>query len=130
MCRSYFVFVASLSFRQDTSALLAIFYPDKHYFYTSLVIAIPALFALLFVSFRERLWQRAHYLIFKLIKPLILIGLLVDVLFHVAMAERQYWQFSWLIAATVLLDCLCLFFVLRDKHIDLMLKDWGKPTIE
>ena len=127
LCRSYFVFIASLSFRQDSSGLLAIFYPDKVYFYVSLIIALPSLLVLLVVSFRERFWQAGYYWPFKVVKPLMYLTLFADGVFHIVMAKQQYWQFSWLIALTLLIDGFYLFFVTKDRHLKLMLKDWLKP---
>ncbi len=127
LCRSYFVFIASLSFRQDSSGLLAIFYPDKMYFYVSLMIALPTVLVLLVVSFRERIWQKGYCWAFKIVKPLMILTVLADFIFHVVMARQQYWQFSWLIAITLLIDGLCLFFIIKDRHLKLMLKDWLKP---
>ena len=128
LCRSYFVFIASLSFRQDSSALLAIFYPDKVYFYVSLIISLPSLLVLLVVSFRERIWLLGYVWPFRVVKTLMYLTLLADVVFHVVMAKQQYWQFSWLIALTLLIDGFYLFFIIKDRHIKLMLKDWIKPA--
>ena len=129
LCRSYFVFIASLSFRQDSSALLTIFYPDKVYFYLSLIIALPSLMVLVVVSFRERIWQTRYCWPFKLVKPLMYLTLFGDAMFHVVMAKQQYWQFSWLVALTLLIDGFYLFFVTKDRHLQLMLKDWLKPSV-
>ena len=128
LCRGYFVFIASLSFRQDSSALLTIFYPDKVYFYASLIIALPAFMVLAVVSFRERIWRRGYALAFKIVKPFLLVTLLADAVFHVAMARQQHWQFSWLIALTLLIDGFCMFFVMKDRHLKLMINDWTKPA--
>ena len=124
MCRSYLVFIAALSFRQDSSGLLALFYPDKGYLYASLLGAIPALVVLLIISFREKIRNRAYSGLFSLIKPLLLLTLLADIAFHIGMANKQYWEFSWLIALTLLADMLCLYFVGKDRHLSFMLKDW------
>ena len=128
LCRGYFVFIASLSFRQDSSALLAIFYPDQVYFYASLIIALPAFLVLVVVSFRERIWRRGYSLPFKVVKAFMFLTLLADAVFHVVMAKQQHWQFSWVIALTLLIDSFCVFFVIKDRHLKLMLKDWVKPT--
>lgn len=129
MCRSYLVFIAALSFRQDSSSLLAIFYPDKGYLYTSLFCAIPTLLVLLVMSFREKVRHKEHCWLFTLIKPLMLATLAADIAFHLAIANKQYWGFSWLIALTLLVDMLCLYFVGKDRHLSFMLKDWAKPAV-
>lgn len=128
MCRSYLVFIAALSFRQDSSSLLALFYPDKGYLYSSLLGAIPALLVLLVLSFREKIRSKGHCWLFKLIKPFMLATLVADIVFHLSIANGQYWAFSWLIALTLLVNVLCLYFVVKDRHLSFMLKDWAKPS--
>lgn len=130
MCRSYLVFIAALSFRQDTSSLLALFYPDKSYLYTSFLAAIPALLVLLIMSFREKIRHIGYSRLFTLIKPFILLTLGADIAFHLAIANKQYWAFSWLIALTLLVDMLCLYFVGKDRHLSFMLVDWRKPSVK
>jgi len=66
--------------------------------------------------------------LFPLITPLLFMGLVLDLGFHVLLAHQQRWQFSWIIAITLLLDLLCLYFVVRDKHLALMVKDWAKNS--
>jgi len=129
MCRSFLVFIAALSFRQDSSSLLALFYPDKGYLYISLLCAIPAVLVLLIMSFRDKIRLKGHCWLFTLIKPLILATLAADVVFHLAIGNKQYWAFSWLIALTLLVDMLCLYFVGKDRHLSFMLKDWAKPAV-
>lgn len=128
MCRTYLVFVATFSYRQDSAGLLAFFYPHKSYFYGGLIIAVPALMVVLLVSFREKLFNTSFVILFKLIKPLMLMGLLLDVIFHVLVAQQQKWQFSWVVAISVLLDVLCMYYVARDKHLRMMTKDWAKGS--
>jgi hypothetical protein len=118
------VFFASFSIRQYSSGLLNLFYPDNGFLYLSLGIAVPAFFAALILSFRERVWKWQKTWVFLFIKPLILFSTLADLGFHIYLAQHNYWQFSWVIAITLLTDFLCLYFLLQDKHIQLMLKDW------
>ena len=42
------------------------------------------------------------------------------------MAKLIYWQFSWIIALTILLDVLCFYFFAKDKHTQIMLLDWHR----
>ncbi|MFQ3197901.1 MAG: hypothetical protein ACI8R9_001129 [Paraglaciecola sp.] len=128
MCRTYLVSVASLSYREDSSGLLALFYPHQGYFYAGLAFAVPAVLVVLLVSFREKLFNSRAVALFTLITPLLLMGLLLDLGFHMLLANQQRWQFSWIIAITLILDFLCLYFVSRDKHLTLMVKDWVKSS--
>lgn len=126
ICRPMWVFVASLTFRQDSGALLALFYPHNSYFYSSLLIALPGFLVVLLISFRTKLWDTRARFSFRLIKPFILLSLFVDIGFHVFIAAKQNWGFSWLIALTLLLDCIYLYWVKKNLHLTLLTRDWMK----
>ncbi|QHJ09864.1 hypothetical protein FX988_00072 [Paraglaciecola mesophila] len=126
LCRPFWVFVASLTFRQDSGALLTLFYPDNYYFYLSLGIAFPALLVALLISFRTKLWHSRARCVFQAIVPLVMLSLISDIGFHVSMAFKQHWEFSWLVALTLLLDCIYLYWVKKNLHLRLMAQDWAK----
>jgi hypothetical protein len=118
------VFVGSISIGQYSKELLAIFYPQEQYLVLNLGIALPALMAILIISFREKLWQKNISWLFLMIKPLIVFSLILDFAVHVFWANLDHWQFSWAIAITLILDVMCLFFIAKDKHTRAMLRDW------
>jgi hypothetical protein len=120
--------VGSVSVRENGEQLLALFYPDKQYLYISLSIAFPAFLVLLLLGFREKIWNADRCWMFSCIKPLLIFSVLADLGLHIMLASMKYWQFSWIIAVTLLLDSLIVYFLVKDKHIQLMLKDWKKST--
>jgi hypothetical protein len=63
---------------------------------------------------------------FSCIRPLLIFSVLADLVLHIVMANIKNWQFSWLIAITLLLDLLVFYFLIKDKHTLLMLVDWKK----
>lgn len=129
ICRPIWVFIASLTFRQDSGALLALFYPHNSYFYSSLVIALPSFLVVLMISFRTKIWDGYAKILFKAIKPLILLSLVTDIGFHLVMASKQNWGFSWLIALTILLDGIYLYWIKKNKHIAFLSQDWSRPPL-
>ena len=126
LSRSLLILIGSVSVRENGEQLLALFYPEKQYLYISLAIAFPAFLALLVLSFREKIWHANRSWMFSCIKPLLTLSVLADLSLHFMLASINYWQFSWIIAITILLDSLIFYFFLKDKHIQLMLKDWKK----
>lgn len=128
LCRSLLVLIASVSVRDNSEQLLAWFYSDKHYLYLSLGIAIPSFAGLLLLGFREKIWSSNRAWMFSYIKPLLIFAVLADLGLHIKLASMQHWQFSWVIAFTLILDSLFFYFLLKDKHTQLMLKDWKKTT--
>lgn len=129
LSRSLLVLIGSVSVRENGDQLLALFYPEKHYLYISLAIAFPAFLAVLILGFREKIWDAYRYWMFSCIKPLLIFSVLADLSLHIMLANVGHWQFSWLIALTLLLDSLIFYFLIKDKHTLLMLTDW-KRTIQ
>jgi hypothetical protein len=128
LSRSLLILIGSVSVRENSEQLLALFYPEKQYLYISLVIAFPAFLALLLLGFREKIWLAERHWMFSCIKPLLIFSVLADLTLHILLADIENWRFSWLIAITLLLDSLVFYFLVKDKHTLLMLMDWKKST--
>jgi hypothetical protein len=128
LSRSLMILIGSVSVRENSDQLLALFYPEKRYLYICLAIAFPAFLALLLLGFREKIWQADRGWMFSCIKPLLIFSVLADLGLHVMLADIEHWQFSWLIAITLLLDSLVFYFLIKDKHTHMMLLDWKKSS--
>ena len=128
LSRSLMILIGSVSVRENGDQLLALLYPEKQYLYINLAIAFPAFLALLLLGFREKIWKVDRCWIFSCIKPLLIFSVLADLGLHIMLAKIGYWQFSWLIAFTLFLDLLTLYFLVKDKHTQMMLMDWKKPS--
>jgi hypothetical protein len=126
LSRSLLILIGSVSARENGDQLLALFYPEKQYLYISLTIAFPAFLALLILGFREKIWHANRFWMFSCIKPLLIFSVLADLSLHIISASVDDWQFSWLIALTLLLDSLVFYFIIKDKHTLLMLSDWKR----
>jgi|TARA_B110000238_G_C16103855_1_gene429504 hypothetical protein len=128
LSRSLIILVGSVSVRENGEQLLALFYPEEQYLYVSLAIAFPAFLALMCLGFKEKVWQKNQYWIFSCIKPLLIFSVLADFVLHIMLANIEQWKFSWVIALTLILDSLIFYFLIKDKHTQLMLFDWKKLT--
>jgi hypothetical protein len=126
LSRSLLILIGSVSVRENGEQLLALFYPEKQYLYISLFIAFPAFVALLLLWFREKIWQTNRCWLFSCIKPLLIFSVMADLCLHIMLACIGHWQFSWVIALTLLIDSLIFYFLVKDKHTQLMLVDWKK----
>lgn len=124
LARSYFIFVAALSFRQDTESLLRVFYPNKYVLYVGFAIGSGAVLASVIVAFREKWWNSKWDKISYVIKPLILITLTLDLLYQFKNALDNHWQFLWTVAIFVAVDFILLYWLLKSHHVRLMIKDW------
>lgn len=126
LCRSLVILIGVFSSSQYGNELLGLFYPNNNVLYFNLLTATPAFLGLLIISFREKLWKVGHCWLFLFIKPCILFSVIFDLFFQIYLADQQHWQFSWIIAVTLMIDVLCLFFLSKDKHISLMVRDWRR----
>ncbi|WP_158968355.1 DUF2919 family protein [Paraglaciecola sp. L3A3] len=124
LCRSLVILAGSLSSQQYSKELLAMFYADSRFLYINIFIALPTFVALLIMGFREKLWQKNRVWLFTLIIPLMIFSCIVDVAYHLFVANLQHWQFSWVIAITLIADVFCLYFLSKDKHASFMVFDW------
>lgn len=127
LSRGYFVFVASVSNLGDRSLILSLFYPDRHYFYVSLLVGLPAILCGVMVIYRDSIWKHNHHNWFTVIKPIILLALLADFIFHLILANHQYWRFSWMVSVTLLIDLAFMYYFANSRFIKAMLMDWTKP---
>lgn len=128
LSRSLLILIGSVSVRENGEQLLALFYPENQYLYISLATASPAFVALLLLGFREKIWHASRCWIFSCIKPLLIVSVLADLGLHIMLASAEHWRFSWVIAITLLVDSLIFYFLIKDKHTQMMLIDW-KRTI-
>ena len=128
LSRSLLILIGSVSVRENGEQLLALFYPEKQYLYISLASAFPAFLGLLLLSFREKIWHANKCWMFSCIRPLLIFSVLADIGLHIMLASEGHWQFSWVIALTLIVDPLILYFLFKDKHIQILLIDWKKSV--
>lgn len=122
--KALFVLIASLTFVQDKSALLGLFYPVKSNLYVGLVISLAGLLVFIICGFREKIWKNKKNYLFGLIKPVLILVLIVDFIFQLYMANQHQWAFSWTLGVSAMLDLLILYWVVTSKHLAFMLLDW------
>ncbi|MCF2946767.1 DUF2919 domain-containing protein [Paraglaciecola aquimarina] len=128
LCRSIIIMIGAVSSKQYGNEILSLFYTEKYYLYVHLVIAIPTLVSVILIGFREKSGLTNRPWIYDLIRPLIIFSVMADFVFQVFFANLHHWQFSWVIAVTLLLDSLCFYYLAKDKHLIYMIKDWRSVT--
>lgn len=128
LLRPYLVLVLSLStFGQDSSTLLALFYPNNHDFYLSLALALPAWFAASVVSFRESIAKAGYLWLFRWLKPFIFLGLTLDAVSHIAMAMQAHWRFNWSVALSFVFVGMAASYCLKSRLLTAFVADWSQP---
>lgn len=115
LLRGYIIIALSSSYGSNTETLLGIFYPQLSLLYIHLVIGLPALVSFVLLTARFSLREKQRFWPLKAIKPLIILGLIMDVLLHIHIAQLQYWQFDWILGGQLLVSWLLLYFVAKRK---------------
>ena len=124
LLRSYSVLIAALSFRQDSSALLSVFYPQQASLYQSLFAGIPVIVAVGCVSFREALAKRSLDWAFQLIVPLLVVGVIGDIVHYLWVAMDMHWRFSWAAAIAFAGNIIVALYLLRSRLLRAFVDDW------
>lgn len=116
LLRGYIIIALSSSYGSNTETLLNIFYPQLSLLYIHLIIGIPALVSFVLLTARFTLREKQRFWPLKTIKPLILLGLIMDVILHIHIAQLQYWQFDWVLGGQLFIAWLLLYFVTKAKQ--------------
>ena len=128
LARGIVVFIASVSFRQDGGLLLSIFYPIKYQFYLSLFTAVPAIFTVFLLGFRERIWKAELGGLYRMLPVLLGYLVLTDLLIQLYILRAQHFAFAWPTALTLFSVILFAWYLLKSKHLRIMLLDWRLNT--
>lgn len=128
IAKSYLIFIASFTFRQDSQMLLSLFYPIKTDLYNGLMIGSGAIMCFALCGFREKIWASNWRISFLLIRPIITLSIFAESWMNILVIQHQYWQFSWVIALSFLANFFILLWLFSSKHLLIMLKDWTAET--
>lgn len=127
VCRGFLILIVSLSFREDSEALIRLFYPHPYHFYLSLLPLLPAAFALYLVSYRNKLWKDAKYAIFKSLKPAMIMALVIDLLIQGYILTKLQFAFSMSHGVSICMCGLGLVYLIRSEYLKNLTNDWSRP---
>lgn len=126
ICRGVFLVIAQLISAEHTKVLADILYEHASHLYSSAGLGVLGLSALVILSFREKITQSQNQWVFRLIRPLLLCAVILNLALEVNIAKEQNWQFSWLVALPLLIEIWCGYYLIKSKHLNVMLQDWQK----
>lgn len=130
LLRSYAVLLAALSFRQDSSALLSLFYPQQTVLYQSLLSGIPVIIAVGCISFREAIANKLLRWPFQFILPLLGLGLVGDFTHYILLAMEMHWRFSWAAAIALTGNIIVALYLFRSLLLRAFVVDWQEYALE
>lgn len=126
LCRGFLLLVISLSFREDSSRMMSLFFPNKWDFYWSLLPAVPAIMILGLFSQRTKIWAAQRQSLFKIIPLLFVIALLSDIAVQIGILSRMHFQFSFTHGISIVLAMVALAYASKSKHMRDLPWDWSR----
>ncbi|MDM7860669.1 DUF2919 family protein [Alteromonas sp. ASW11-36] len=123
LCKALLLTLISVSMRENTTALLTVFYPDVNEWYWHLVPALPGLVVALFVSFNATLRERQVGDWLNWVKPLLLFGLFGQMALQVKTIISLQGQFSWTLSVSLLISIIATLYIWRSRRINAFVRD-------
>lgn len=77
-------------------------------------------------AFREKWTDKQLFFLFRLIRPMLLGVLVMDLSFTILLIYQQHWTFNWGLALSLVFATWCMIWVTYSKHLRIMVKDWLK----
>jgi len=114
--RGYVAAIISLTFAEDRTRLLKLFYTSSEQFGLMLLIGLPALLVLLATTFAgedERNWANA---LMRFAQPLLLLSLVVDAVLLFWLFIEQQGAFSFGRAGIVFGWFICCWYLINSRH--------------
>lgn len=114
--RGYVAAVISLTFNEDRTRLLKLFYTSTEQFGLMLVVGLPALLVLLATTFAgedKRNWANG---LMRVAQPVLLVSLMVDAVLIGWLFVEQHGAFSFGRASIVLGWFVCAWYLIKSRH--------------
>lgn len=114
--RGYVAAIVSLTFAEDRTRLLKLFYTSTEQFGLMLLVGLPALLVLLATTFAgedDRNWANA---LMRFSQPLLLLSLVVDAVLISWLFVEHHGAFSFGRAAIVFGWFICCWYLINSRH--------------
>ena len=114
--RGYVAGIISITFAEDRTRLLRLFYTNNEQFGVMLLVGLPALVVLLATAFAaedDRNWANA---VMRFAQPLLMLSLLVDAVLIGWLFVESYGAFSFGRAAIVFGWFICIWYLLNSRR--------------
>ncbi len=88
---------------------------------------LPLVISAMLISQRDRLWKYEYIGWIRLLRPLLLTGLLLSLVIQIRTEALLDWQFSAYSSGKLILLFALIYCVLRSRHLRWMISDWQLP---
>jgi len=115
--KAYIIAVLANAYGSDTNAILSTFYPQQNQLSIALLIGIPGLVSFAILNWRIELRAKEKQSLLNLVRPLLVMGLLLELLFLAFSIYSAHGQFQWAPGTSLVVTLLLLYFVLTNNRM-------------
>ena len=127
-CRDIFLVLMSLVFPDQTEILLGLLYQDGTEMLLKIGFASPFVAVLLLISYHSVMLNKQWIAWIRVLKPLLVIGLLASLFEIIADTTMSGGHFSLYASFGILFNSFALVCIVRSRHLKIMLNDWRKDA--
>lgn len=113
LLRGYVVITIASAYGSDTNGILKVFYTSSEALYAGMLVGLPGLIAWGLLSYRIQIRERNRERVFKIIRPLLVSGLIIDGVILVRMLNLIKWQFDFALACNMLIYIIITMLVIK-----------------
>lgn len=124
LLRAYVFWAISLTYSEDRSFILSLFYPDHSLFFISLLIGLPAMVTFFFFSMKKQITKNWYKAIWKHLRILLLGVFFLDLLLQLlSIVNRSIYIHPMQIVQFIAGVYLCWYW-LKSKRIKRFFTHW------
>lgn len=124
LLRGYFIWVISLTHRENPGLIISLIYPLPSVFYTSMLIGIPGLMAYALFLSKGRLWTRLENKVWPIFWYLIPIGLFADLALQGMSMSQSHFLVHWSGPVIFLFGAYLTWYWLSSKRLKRFFSLW------
>jgi glucose-6-phosphate-specific signal transduction histidine kinase len=124
LARGYLTWVISLTYRDDTSLLLSMIYPDPRSFGYSLLLGLPALICFLLMSLKSYRTKKGYKVLWKRQRIVLLAALVLDTSIQGWFSVHHLLTIHWFQPLMTLVGGYLTWYWYKSKRIERFFNNW------
>ena len=117
LLRSYLVWIAALSFRQDSTRMMDLFYPDNRVFFAAMLEASIALVVAVVVCLRRPGMPRFIQWLWRQSRRLLVVAVTIQLVLAISRFDVNPLHFSWWPPIELAILIVLWLFALRSRRL-------------
>lgn len=117
LCRGYFIWIMSLTHRDDPGLIISLIYPSPPAFYLSMLVGVAGLLTYLLFLSKARIWARVERRLWPACRYLIPISLIVDLTLQALGLVQAKLIVHWSSPVIFIIGVYLLWYWLRSSRM-------------